>query len=105
MKRSVLIGLAACAFAAMPSFSVSAMPMAPADRLITGTDNSVILAKSGGVGGGWGRAAVAGHPDGAGSERLAGVVRAALPASGSKGVRRICQQTQHRDDGAAASPA
>src|SRR5258708_10545543 len=37
------------------------------------------------VGGGWGRAAVAGHPDGAGSERLAGVVRAALPASGSKG--------------------
>jgi len=39
----------------------------------------------GGVGGGWGRAAVAGHPDGAWSERLAGVVRAALPASGSKG--------------------
>jgi hypothetical protein len=27
----------------------------------------------------------AGHPDGAGGERLAGVVRAALPASGSKG--------------------
>ena len=40
MKRLLLIGFTACAFACMPSFSVSAMPMAPADQLITGTDNS-----------------------------------------------------------------
>jgi hypothetical protein len=64
MKRLVLIGFAALAFAAMmPSFSVSAMPMAPVDQLIARTDSSIILAKAGGVGGGWGRAAV-GRPPG-----------------------------------------
>ena len=64
MKRLVLIGFAACAFAAMmPSFSVSAMPMAPVDQLIARTDSSIILAKAGGVGGGWDRAAV-GRPPG-----------------------------------------
>src|SRR5258705_5205465 len=47
MKRLVLIGFAACAFAAMPSFSVLAMPMAPAAQLIAETDSSVILAKGG----------------------------------------------------------
>src|SRR6476660_6471833 len=55
MKRLVLIGFAAYAFAAMPSFSVLAMPMAPAAQLIAETDSSVILAK-GGHGHGWGRA-------------------------------------------------
>ena len=55
MKRLVLIGFATCAFAAMPSFSVLAMPMAPPAQLIAETDSSVILAK-GGHGHGWGRA-------------------------------------------------
>jgi hypothetical protein len=55
MKRLMLIGFAACAFAAMPAFSVSAMPTAPAHSVIAGTDSSIILAK-GGHGHGWGRA-------------------------------------------------
>jgi hypothetical protein len=63
MKRLLLIGFTACAFAAMPSFSVSAMPTTLADQLLAGTDSSVILAKAGGAGGGWGRAAV-GRPPG-----------------------------------------
>jgi hypothetical protein len=57
MKRLLLIGFAACVFAAMPSFSVSAMPTTPADQLLAGTDSSVILAKGGhSHGHGWGRA-------------------------------------------------
>ncbi len=47
MKRSMLIGLAACAFVAMPAFSGSAMPIAPAHSVIDGTDGSVILARGG----------------------------------------------------------
>ncbi|TMK06802.1 MAG: hypothetical protein E6G71_12690 [Alphaproteobacteria bacterium] len=57
MKRSMLIGFAACAFVAMPAFSVSAMPIAPAHSVIGGTDSSAILVKGGhGHGHGWGRA-------------------------------------------------
>src|SRR2546427_5067640 len=56
MKRSMLIGFAACAFVAMPAFSVSAMPIAPAHSVIDGNDSSVILAKGGhGHGGHWAR--------------------------------------------------
>ena len=47
MKRSMLIGFAACAFVAMPAFSVSAMPIAPAHSVIGGTDSSAILVKGG----------------------------------------------------------
>ena len=54
MKRSMLIGLAACAFVAMPAFSGSAMPIAPANSVIDGTGSSVILVK-GGPGGHWAR--------------------------------------------------
>jgi hypothetical protein len=57
MKRSMLIGFAACAFVAMPAFSVSAMPIAPVHSAIDGTDSSVILVRGGhGHGHGWGRA-------------------------------------------------
>ena len=66
MKRLLLIGVAAFAFAAVPTLSVSAMPHAPADTLVSDTDGSVILAHGGhghghmGRGGrghhyGWGR--------------------------------------------------
>jgi hypothetical protein len=56
MKRSMLIGFAACALVAMPAFSVSAMPIAPVHSVIDGTDSSVILAKFGhGHGHAWGR--------------------------------------------------
>ena len=34
MKRLLLIGVAACAFAAMPTLSASAMPRAAADTLV-----------------------------------------------------------------------
>jgi hypothetical protein len=52
MKRLLLIGMAACAFAAVPTLSASAMPRAPADVLITNSDsqnsdNHVILARGG----------------------------------------------------------
>jgi len=43
MKRLLLIGIAACAFAAMPTLSASAMPRATADILAGDNDNSVIL--------------------------------------------------------------
>lgn len=65
MKRLLLIGVAACAFAAMPTLSASAMPRATADGLVSDTDNPVILAhgyghRHGHMGGrghhyGWGR--------------------------------------------------
>ena len=42
MKRLLLIGVAACAFAAMPMLSASAMPRATADTLFSNTDNSII---------------------------------------------------------------
>lgn len=47
MKRLLLIGFAACAFAVAPTLSASAMPRATADTLIAGTDSAVILAKGG----------------------------------------------------------
>ena len=57
MKRSMLIGFDACAFVAMPAFSVSAMPIAPAHSVIGGADSSVILVKRGhGHDYGWGNA-------------------------------------------------
>jgi hypothetical protein len=42
MKRLLLIGVAACAFAAMPMLSASAMPRATAGTLLSDTDNSII---------------------------------------------------------------
>jgi len=47
MKRLLLIGVAACAFAAMPILSASAMPRATADTLVGDTDHSVILVHGG----------------------------------------------------------
>ena len=53
MKRLLLIGVAACAFALMPTLSASAMPRATADTLITSSDSPVIFARGGhGHGGG-----------------------------------------------------
>ncbi|SED16812.1 hypothetical protein [Bradyrhizobium erythrophlei] len=53
MKRLLLIGVAACGFAAIPNLSASAMPLVAANALIVGSDNPVILARSGhGHGGG-----------------------------------------------------
>jgi hypothetical protein len=46
MKRLLLIG-AACAFAAIPTLSASAMPRATADTLMGDTDNSIILVHGG----------------------------------------------------------
>ena len=47
MKRLLLIGVAACAFAAMPMLTASAMPRATADTLVGDTDNAVILVHGG----------------------------------------------------------
>ena len=47
MKRLLLIGFAACAFAVVPTLSASAMPRATPDSLVAGTDSTVILAKGG----------------------------------------------------------
>ena len=47
MKRLLLIGVAACAFAALPMLSASAMPRASADQLVSDTDSPVILAHRG----------------------------------------------------------
>jgi hypothetical protein len=47
MKRLLLIGVAACAFAAMPTLSASAMPRAAADTLVSDTDHSVFLVRGG----------------------------------------------------------
>jgi hypothetical protein len=58
MKRLLLIGVAVCAFAALPMLSASAMPRASADQLVSDTDSTVILAHGGhGHHGhhGWGR--------------------------------------------------
>jgi hypothetical protein len=50
MKRLLLIGVAACAFGAMPILSASAMPRATANTLLSDTDNPVILAHGHGHG-------------------------------------------------------
>jgi hypothetical protein len=55
MKRLLLIGFAAFAFAALPTLSASAMPSARPDALITNTDSAVILAHGHGWHHGWGR--------------------------------------------------
>jgi hypothetical protein len=47
MKRLLLIGVAACAFAAMSTLSASAMPRATAGTLVGDTDNSIILVHGG----------------------------------------------------------
>jgi hypothetical protein len=57
MKRLLLIGFAACAFALAPTLSASAMPGANPNALID-TDSSIVLVKGGhghGGGHGWGR--------------------------------------------------
>jgi hypothetical protein len=46
MKRLLLIGFAACAFALAPTLSASAMPRATADTLL-GSDSDVIQVKGG----------------------------------------------------------
>jgi hypothetical protein len=60
MKRLLLTGVAACAFAAMPTLSASAMPRATADMLFSDTDNPVVLAH-GGYGHGHGHMGGRGH--------------------------------------------
>jgi hypothetical protein len=67
MKRLLLIGFAACTFAAVPIVSASAMPIATPNTIAVGTDSAVILARGGHGGGrhmrrgghghhyGWGR--------------------------------------------------
>jgi hypothetical protein len=50
MKRLLLIGIAACALAAMPTLSASAMPRATADTLVGDTDNSSVIPVHGGHG-------------------------------------------------------
>ena len=50
MKRLFLIGIAACAFAALPALNASAMPQPSSTTFIAGNDDAVILA-----GGGHGR--------------------------------------------------
>jgi hypothetical protein len=47
MKRLLMIGVAACAFAAMPTLSAYAMPLVAADTLVAGSDSPVILARGG----------------------------------------------------------
>jgi hypothetical protein len=54
MKRLLLIGVAACALAALPTLSASAMPRATADMLVSGTASPVILAHGYGYGHGHG---------------------------------------------------
>lgn len=60
MKRLLLIGVAACAFAAMSTLSASAMPRVAADTLVGETDSPVIQVRGGHWHGHMGR----GHPHG-----------------------------------------
>ena len=60
MKRLLLVGIAAGAFAAMSTLSASAMPRATADSLVGDTDNAVILVR-GGHGHGHGHMGGRGH--------------------------------------------
>ena len=63
MKRLLLIGVAACASAAIPMLSASAMPRATSNMLVSDTDNSVILAHGHGHGHGhgWGHGHMGGR--------------------------------------------
>ena len=47
MKRLVLIGVAACAVAAMSTLPASAMPRVAADTLVAGSDSPLILVRGG----------------------------------------------------------
>jgi hypothetical protein len=47
MKRLLLIGVAAIAFAAIPALSASAMPRATANTLVGDTDRPIILVHGG----------------------------------------------------------
>jgi hypothetical protein len=60
MKRLLLIGVAAIAFAAIPALSASAMPRAIANTLVGDTDSPVILVH-GGHGHGHGHMGGRGH--------------------------------------------
>jgi hypothetical protein len=63
MKRLLLIGFAACAFALAPTLPASAMPSANPSALID-TDGSIVLVKGGhghGRGHGWGHRGGRGH--------------------------------------------
>ena len=62
MKRALLIGFAACAFALAPAVSASAMPIASLG--VTGVSDGVIQVKGGhghGRGHGWGHRGGRGH--------------------------------------------
>src|SRR3954464_9749902 len=60
MIRHLLIGVAACAIAAMSTLSASAMPRVAAETLVAGSDSPVILAR-GGHGHGHGHMGRGGH--------------------------------------------
>jgi hypothetical protein len=71
MKRLLLIGLAACAFALAPTLSASAMSVATPDALGV-SDNAVIQVRGGhghGGGHGWGHRGGRGHHYGWGRGR------------------------------------
>jgi hypothetical protein len=69
MKRLLLIGFAACAFALAPTLSASAMPLATPDAL--GVSDHVLIQVRGGHGGGhgWGHRGGRGHHYGWGRGR------------------------------------
>jgi hypothetical protein len=68
MKRLLLIGFAACAFALAPTLSASAMPGAN-PKVLTDTDDSSIVLVKGGHGHGWGHHGGRGHHYGWGRGR------------------------------------
>jgi hypothetical protein len=68
MKRLLLVGFAAFAFALAPTFSASAMPMATPDTL-GGSDGAVIQVHGHGGGHGWGHHGGRGHHYGWGRGR------------------------------------
>ncbi len=65
MKRLLLVGFAACAFALAPTLSASAMPVAKQQTIVTNTDSDVIQVRGhrGGRGHhyGWSRGRHRGH--------------------------------------------
>jgi hypothetical protein len=65
MKRLLLIGFAACAFALTPTLSASAMPVAKQQMMIANPDSDVVQVRGhrGGRGHhyGWGRGHHRGH--------------------------------------------
>src|SRR5258706_15998089 len=72
MKRLLLTGFAACAFALAPTLSASAMPGASPSALTDTDDSSIVLVKGGhghGGGHGWGHRGGRGHQFGWGRGR------------------------------------